>query len=71
MAIIYAKETAHTKVRVNLIDPGSVNTKMFATAFPGADLKTMTQPDQVTDIFVTAARADFDQTGQILSAQKA
>ncbi len=71
MAIIYAKELAHTKVRVNLIDPGAVATKMFATAFPGADLKTMAQPDQITDIFVTAARADFDQTGQILSAQKA
>jgi NAD(P)-dependent dehydrogenase (short-subunit alcohol dehydrogenase family) len=69
MVLIYAKETAHTKLRVNLIDPGGVNTKMHTQAFPGRDPKSLTQPDQVTDIFVQAASPAFDQTGEILQAQ--
>jgi NAD(P)-dependent dehydrogenase (short-subunit alcohol dehydrogenase family) len=65
----YAAETAHTRLRVNLIDPGAVRTRMRAQAFPGEDPKALPAPEEITDLFVTAASAAFDRTGEILSVR--
>jgi NAD(P)-dependent dehydrogenase (short-subunit alcohol dehydrogenase family) len=70
MVKMYALETAHTALKVNLVDPGRVRTKMRMQAYPGEDPNTLKTPDQVTDIFVEAASARFTDTGQILFAQK-
>src|SRR5438477_1845780 len=45
MARIYAAETASTKLRVNIFNPGPVRTRMRATAMPGADPMTHDVPD--------------------------
>ena len=69
LARTYAAETAKTKVRVNLIDPGVVRTAMRARAFPGEDPETLLTPDAITDTFVALAAANCDRHGERLAAQ--
>jgi len=42
---IYAAECAHTKVRVNLYNPGPTRTGMRKEAFPGEDPQSLPPPD--------------------------
>lgn len=65
----YAMEIASSPLRVNLIDPGVVATKLRTQAFPGEDPTSITQPDQITDRFVELAEAACALHGEILSAQ--
>jgi NAD(P)-dependent dehydrogenase (short-subunit alcohol dehydrogenase family) len=65
----YAAETDTTSLKVNLVDPGVVRTKMRATAMPGEDPATVTAPEAVTDIFVRLAQADCKEHGTTLKAQ--
>jgi NAD(P)-dependent dehydrogenase (short-subunit alcohol dehydrogenase family) len=60
----YAAEVAKTNLRVNLIDPGNVRTRMRAQAFPGEDPMTLPAPDDVTDGFVELAAADCRKHGE-------
>ena len=71
MVQTYAAETAHTNLKVNLINPGAVRTKMRAAAFPGEKPETLPTPDAITDLFVQAASPGFAETGQVLKAQPA
>ena len=71
MVKVYAAECAHTKLRVNIVDPGHVRTRMRAQAFPGEDPKTVPAADSITDIFLRAVMPAFDQNGEILLAQQA
>jgi NAD(P)-dependent dehydrogenase (short-subunit alcohol dehydrogenase family) len=68
MVQIYASETAHTKLRVNILDPGRIRTQMRAQAYPGEDPNTLPTPDSITDSFVTMAEPGFAQTGTIVTA---
>ena len=60
----YAAENGKTRLRVNLIDPGRVRTRMRASAFPGEDPMTLPEPDAITDVFVTLAGAQCTHTGE-------
>jgi len=64
MVNIYAAENAKTSVKTNLIDPGGVRTRMRAKAFPGEDPMALPAPEDITDVFVKLARADFQETGE-------
>lgn len=68
MAFTYAAEVATTAMRVNVIDPGPMNTRLRRTAYPGEKAGTQPEPETKTGIFVSAAKADFDQNGQRLTA---
>jgi NAD(P)-dependent dehydrogenase (short-subunit alcohol dehydrogenase family) len=68
MVLNYAAETSHTKLRVNLLSPGRVRSKMRTQAYPGEDPKTLRDPSEVTDTFVKLASADYAETGQRLQA---
>jgi NAD(P)-dependent dehydrogenase (short-subunit alcohol dehydrogenase family) len=57
LAGIYAHEVAMTPVKVNLVDPGRLRTRMRAEAYPGEDPTTLALPESVTDIFVELADA--------------
>ncbi|NYZ12258.1 SDR family NAD(P)-dependent oxidoreductase [Azospirillum sp. RWY-5-1] len=65
----YAMEIASSNLRVNLIDPGIVATKMRVQAFPGEDQSTLTQPDAITDAFVALAEPACTRHGEIVKAQ--
>jgi NAD(P)-dependent dehydrogenase (short-subunit alcohol dehydrogenase family) len=61
---IYAREVAMTPVKVNLVDPGRLRTRMRAEAYPGEDPTTLALPDSVTEVFVelgSAANARHDE----------
>ncbi len=68
LARVYAAETEQTKVRVNVIDPGSVRTAMRANAKPGEDPMTLPAPEEITDIFVELAKDACVRHGQTLAA---
>lgn len=67
LAKTYANETAGTEIKVNLVDPGAMATRMRAEAHPGEDPATLPQPEQVTEIFVTLAMAETEATGQLFT----
>ena len=69
MARIYAGEITRTALRVNLVDPGVVATKLRAQGFPGEDRAALAKPDDVTEPFVTLAAADCAVNGEILRIQ--
>lgn len=71
MIEVYAGEIAHTSMRVNLVDPGIVRTRMRAEAFPGEDPLTLPPPEAATEVFVELAEASCQRNGEIVHAQPA
>ncbi len=67
LAKTYANETSGTPIRVNLVDPGAMATRMRAEAYPGEDQATLPPPEAVTDIFVKLAMAENELTGEIVT----
>lgn len=65
----YAAECASTAVRVNLVSPGPIATRMRAKAFPGEDAATLVTPEVIAPLFVMLASAGFEPTGKTYDAQ--
>lgn len=64
---VYAEETKKTNLRVNLVDPGVVRTKMRETAMPGEDPNTLPAPEAITDVFVDLATNNCQKHGEVVS----
>ncbi|MEW5726536.1 MAG: SDR family oxidoreductase [Pseudomonadota bacterium] len=63
----WAAEVANiSKLRINLVDPGVVATRMRTIAFPGEDQSTLRQPDEVTEVFVDLAEPSCTRHGEIV-----
>ena len=54
----YADEMENTAVRLVLLDPGVMRTRMRATAFPGEDPMTLPPPEAIIPTVVELARPD-------------
>lgn len=67
MVRIYAGEIARTQLRVNLLDPGVVRTKLRAVGFPHEDDSLLRLPEEVTATFVTLAAADCSLNGETVT----
>jgi NAD(P)-dependent dehydrogenase (short-subunit alcohol dehydrogenase family) len=67
MARTYANELKQTNLKVNLLDPVAVATRMRAEAYPGEDPTTLKQPDDVTELFVRLAEPSFEASGERFS----
>ena len=65
LARTYAAETAATKVRVNLFNPGPTRTRMRATVMPGEDPATLPKPAQVAESILPLCLPDFTETGKL------
>ena len=65
---IYAGEAAKTRVRVNLINPGIVRTRLRARAFPGEDPGKLPPPESVTDAFLALAMPECSRNGEVVEA---
>jgi NAD(P)-dependent dehydrogenase (short-subunit alcohol dehydrogenase family) len=63
MVQVYAAEVATTAVRVNLLDPGPMRTRMRAQAFPGEDPATLRPPAAIAERFVDLAEPACDRNG--------
>jgi NAD(P)-dependent dehydrogenase (short-subunit alcohol dehydrogenase family) len=66
LARTYAGEVAKTALRVNLLDPGIVRSRLRAVAFPLEDPAKLRAPDEVTDEFVALASADCTRHGEVM-----
>ncbi len=69
MVGIYAAEMARTSVRVNLVDPGIVRTRLRAQAFPGEDPSKLPAPESVAEVFVALAEAGCTRHGETVPAR--
>jgi NAD(P)-dependent dehydrogenase (short-subunit alcohol dehydrogenase family) len=64
----YAAEVAQSQVRVNLIDPGIVRSRLRAEAFPGENPATLRAPEEVAGAFVRLAQSDCMAHGELIRA---
>lgn len=63
----WAAEIANiSAIKVNLVDPGPLATRMRAIAFPGEDVASLRHPDAATELFVTLAEAQNQRHGEIV-----
>jgi NAD(P)-dependent dehydrogenase (short-subunit alcohol dehydrogenase family) len=66
----WAAELADSKVRVNWVDPGNMNTAMHRAAEPEEDPNQWADPKEVTDIFIYLASDESQEvSGQRFQAQ--
>jgi NAD(P)-dependent dehydrogenase (short-subunit alcohol dehydrogenase family) len=71
MSQTWASELENTEVRVNWVDPGSMNTAMHRAAEPEEDPSEWADPADVTDVFVfLASDASKGVTGKRFQAQE-
>jgi NAD(P)-dependent dehydrogenase (short-subunit alcohol dehydrogenase family) len=68
MVTAYAAETRRTALRVNLIDPGPLRTRLRAQAYPGEDALKLPEPYTVAEAFVALAEARCTQHGCLVAA---
>lgn len=61
----YAAETASTKVKVMMVNPGPLRTDMRAAALPGEDPMTLETPEDLAPWFVKLAAPDWAESGKI------
>ncbi len=65
MVQIWAAENMTTRLRVNLLSPGPIRTRMRAQAMPGEDPSTLEAPDKVAEHIVTMCEPSFTETGKV------
>jgi NAD(P)-dependent dehydrogenase (short-subunit alcohol dehydrogenase family) len=65
LAKTYAAETATTPIRVNLLNPGAVRTRMRAQAMPGENPENLPPPDAVAEAFLPLASKELKDSGEI------
>src|SRR5205085_1161779 len=68
MVRIYAGEVARSSVRVNLLDPGIIRTRLRARIFPGENPATVPSPESVADAFLPLALQGCRYHGETLGA---
>ncbi len=66
MVLTWAAELAKTNIRVNLLSPGPLRTKMRAQAFPGENPETLRPPEAITESFVDLASPTCTRHGEIV-----
>jgi NAD(P)-dependent dehydrogenase (short-subunit alcohol dehydrogenase family) len=65
LARTYAAETATTKVKANLFNPGPTRTRMRAAVMPGEDPLTLPSPDEVAEQLIDLCLPDITDSGKI------
>jgi len=66
LVLAYAAETRRTALRVNLIDPGPLRTRLRAQAYPGEDPARISLPESATEAFVALAEPACTRHGELL-----
>jgi NAD(P)-dependent dehydrogenase (short-subunit alcohol dehydrogenase family) len=65
LARVWAHETASTKLRVNLFNPGPIRTRMRAAVFPGEDPMTLDTPEQAAEWILPMCAPEWTETGKL------
>lgn len=63
----YAKEVSNTKICANLVDPGTLRTKMRAQYAPGEDPKTVTPAEDIVPTLIDLVSPSNAHTGGVFS----
>ena len=69
LVLNYAGEMTKTEVKINLIDPGVVRTKMREQAFPGENPETLAPPESIAETFVELALPSCTRHGERVEAR--
>ena len=64
MVRAYADEVEHTRMRVNLIDPGPMQTALRAAYMPGEDKAKLASPTAIAPFIVDLLRANSQRHGE-------
>ena len=65
LAKTYAAETLTTAIKVNLLNPGPIRTRMRAQAMPGEDPDSLPPPEAVAEAFLPLALPSQKESGLI------
>ena len=65
LVLAWAAETARTALRVNLVDPGPMRTRLRAAAYPGEDPAPLPSPDRAAALVLRLASPDCAAHGQV------
>ncbi|HUB85864.1 MAG TPA: SDR family NAD(P)-dependent oxidoreductase [Rhizomicrobium sp.] len=65
LVLTYAAECESTTVRVNLLSPGPLRTRMRMRAMPGEDPETLQPPDVVAPMIVHMLSPSFTKNGEL------
>lgn len=65
LARTYAAETETTAIRVMLVNPGPLRTRMRAMAMPGEDPETLRTPDDLAPHILRLASPAWTETGKL------
>ncbi|MBN9564841.1 MAG: SDR family NAD(P)-dependent oxidoreductase [Alphaproteobacteria bacterium] len=66
IVLTYAQEVMQSTIKVNLIDPGPLRTKLRHHALPGEPAHNARGPNEVTQLFLDLANPANEQHGQII-----
>ncbi len=64
LARTYAEEMRASPLRVAIIDPGAMRTKMRAEAMPGEKAETLPDPSEIAPLVLKAASRDYAGIGE-------
>lgn len=67
LALTYAAECETTSVRVNLLNPGPMRTRMRARAMPGEDPQTLPAPEEMTPLILEMLSPAYRENGQLVN----
>jgi NAD(P)-dependent dehydrogenase (short-subunit alcohol dehydrogenase family) len=67
MAQAWAAEMASTNLKINLVTPGPIRTRLHAQAYPGRDPDELESPDQLAEKIVELCLPNQQETGAIYS----
>ena len=65
MVCTYAAETASTRLRVNLFNPGPTRTRLYAAGWPGVDPATLAAPEAVAEAIVPLCLPSCSDSGKV------
>ncbi len=70
MVKTWAHETTKTDLRINMLSPGPIATKMRAKAMPGEDQALLATPADLVPLFLQLASADLTAHGETFAFQR-
>jgi NAD(P)-dependent dehydrogenase (short-subunit alcohol dehydrogenase family) len=65
LACVYAAETATTPIRVMLVNPGPLRTRMREQAMPGEDPDTLETPEDLAPHLLRLASPEWTESGKL------
>jgi NAD(P)-dependent dehydrogenase (short-subunit alcohol dehydrogenase family) len=69
LVMSWARELEGSALHANLVDPGTVRTRMRARAAPGEDPMSLPHPDEIAPVFVQLCSREDTRNGEIVTAQ--